>query len=234
MKRRRRAPYHMLVASLPALPRIGIAERLPINPARLESRLRMLTPEDAEIVARIRRFIQWQNQSHDRTDAEVAREYRKLLASNPHASVQAAITFRMNIRTIFAAMRRRHRGESQPPDEEWGAGNWVRHIEKHWSHPEFKLNSVFPWISQAREHFENGETLQLEELLMELVWDALDRRAFGRYFEFENIIAYLFKWDILQRWLSYREEAARQKFEELATALFLTSTAPSPKDAAAA
>lgn len=230
----RRTSYHMLVASLPALPRIGTTDRIPINPDRLAARLRMLTPEDAAVVDRILRFTQWQNKSHLRTDAEVAEEYRALLRDTPLSSMHAAIEFRLNIRTIMAAMRRRLHAESEPPDEEWGAGPWVHHIEKHWSHPDFKLGSVYPWIPRAREHFEKGESRQLEELLMELVWESLDRQSFGHYFEFETIIAYVFKWDILRRWLSYREEDARRQFERLAESLFSRdAVAPQPNAPAA-
>ena len=45
-----RRSYYTLVASLPALPRLEQAERLPINETRLVERLRMLHPEDAKQV----------------------------------------------------------------------------------------------------------------------------------------------------------------------------------------
>lgn len=216
----------MLVASLPVLPRIGQAERLPINEARLESRLRMLRPEDATIVDRLRKFVQWQNQSSDLGDAGVSQTYRELIERNRHPAVRRTIEFRMNIRTVMAALRRRKRGETEPPeDPSWGTGPWVRHISANWSHPDFKLGAVFPWLPRARELFEKGEVLKLEELLMNLVWDELDRNAFGRHFELDAIVAFLFKWDILRRWLSYREEEALAQFQAITSHLFPGSPA---------
>jgi hypothetical protein len=212
----------MLIASLPALPRIGEAERLPINETRLEARLRLLRPEHAEIVRKLRDFLHWQNQPPDLTDTEVAGSYAELMADNSHASVRWVIEFRMNLRTVMAALRRRRRGENEPPTGlAWGAGSWVRHIESNWSHPDFRLASVFPWLPRARELFEKGE-----ELLMELIWDHLDRHAFGKPFEFEAVIAFLFKWDMLRRWLSYEEDDARKQFETIADGLLSENSAP--------
>ena len=212
--------YYQLVASLPFLPRPREAERLPINQARLDERLSMLRPDDREVVGQLLRFVRWQNHDLSEDDAAVAGQYEALLAGNPHPAVRSAITFRMNLRTVMAALRRRRRGESEPPSSRWGAGPWVRHIESHWSHPDFRLASVFPWISRAREHLERDETRELEELAMALTWEDLDRSALGKPFQLEAVIAFLFKWDILHRWLAYGEETARIQFDRIAEAMF--------------
>ncbi|MEM8955747.1 MAG: DUF2764 family protein [Verrucomicrobiota bacterium] len=226
---RTRHQYYGLVASLPALPRIGQTERLPINEPRLDERLRMLQPADASIVANLRHFIQWQNRNPNQTDAEIAAQYRELLEKNKHPAVRSAIEFRINLRTILAALRRRLRGEnSGPSDPDWGLGPWVSHIERNWGHPDFRLGKVFPWITEARQFLENGEAFKLEELAMNLVWDALDRSSVGKYFELENVIAFVFKWDVLNRWLSYREDNARAHFDDLAATLFPDPILPSP------
>ena len=220
--------YYALVASLPALPRIRQAERLPINEPRLEERLHMLSPEDATTVANLRQFIHWQNQTPDQTDDEIAVQYKELLAKNTHPAVRSAIEFRINLRTILAALRRRHRGETTAPDDpHWGLGPWVRHLETNWGHPDFRLADVFPWITDARQYLENDDALKLEELAMSLVWDALDRSAVGKTFELETVIAFVFKWDVLKRWLSYKEDTAREHFYDLANALFVAPAEPS-------
>ena len=87
----------------------------------------------------------------------------------------------MNLRTILAALRRRHRGERKRPATRVGSRpTGSAHIETNWAHPDFKLGHIFPWISPARQHLENGESAALEELPMDLVWD-LSRSAFGKY-----------------------------------------------------
>jgi hypothetical protein len=52
--------YHMLISSLPALPPRFDVERLPITFERLQGRLRMLEPEDAEEIERMLAVIRCQ------------------------------------------------------------------------------------------------------------------------------------------------------------------------------
>lgn len=222
-----RRNYYTLVASLPAMPRFEEAERLPINETRLGERLRMLHPDDARDVARLRKAIQWESHPPGESDAEVSACYREILGEDSHPEVRSAVEFRLELRTVLAALRRRQRGEKDgPSDPDWGVGRWVRHIENNWTDPDFKLAHVFPWLPKAREHLANGEALALEKLVMNLVWDALERSAVGKHFVLENILVFLSKWDILRRWLSYGEDSALRRFEELTAGLLVDHEQP--------
>jgi len=211
-------PYFTLVASLPALPHFTQAERLPINRERLQERFAMLDPQDAELMERAADFLAFQRHPAARSEAEMELYYRKLCEVVKHPTLLALLQFPVNVRTIVAALRRRQAGEPPPkPGEPWGFGPWVRHIEQHWEHPDFKLAPVFPWITQVRLHLENQEALALERLLMNLIWQHVERVVPGGDFTLETLLAYLFKWDMVLHWLSYDAEAGRQRFEELAT-----------------
>jgi hypothetical protein len=215
---KRRNEYYTLIASLPPLVRYDRAERLPINPERLQQRLRMLEPEDADVVERATAFLAWERHPAERTDSEMVASYTRLAALIDHPALTAMFEFPINQRTIMVALRRRHRGRPVPAaDELWGVGPLVRHIVRNWDHPDFRLASLYPWIPEARAHVEAGEALALERLLMSVNWDWVDRLAQGNEFGFEKVLAYLFKWHILQRWLSYDSEAAKARFEELIT-----------------
>jgi hypothetical protein len=212
-----RRQYYTLIASLPYLPRFDRAERLPITRERLRERRRMLEPDDAELVERAVRFLAWHRQAVDRTDAEMVADYRRMAAlMEEEPALMNMFEFRVDQRTIMAALRRRQRGLPAPtPGKPWGVGRWVRHIERNWDAPNFKLSAVHPWIPQAREYLEAGESLALERLLFSRAWDRWDRMAQGDTFGFEALVAYLFKWDILIRWLSYDRDGAKTRFEEL-------------------
>lgn len=214
----RQRQYYTLVASLPLLPHFDRAERLPINEVRLAERLRMLEPGDRRVVERTQAVIAWQWQPVERTDEEVAASYRQMCdLASAYPALMQIVEYRMQKRTIMAALRRRHRGLPAPdPGEIWGVGPWVRHIERHWMDPDFKLSAVFPWIPRARQHLEQGETVALERLLMGLIWTQMDRLTAHDMFGFEGVLAYLFKWDMLRRWLSYNREAAALRFDALA------------------
>lgn len=209
--------YYTLIGSLPYLIRFDQAERLPINVVRLEERLRMLEPDDAVLVERTAAFLAWQRQPVERTDAEVVSLFDDALEwASVEPGLLDMIEFRMNIRTVMAALRRRNSDKTAPePGEAWGVGPLVRQIERYWDDPDFKLGQRLPWIQQAREYVESGETLALEKLLMDLSWNQADMMAQKDAFAFDALLAYLFKWDILNRWLSYDSGAAKARFEKL-------------------
>lgn len=213
---KRQNQYYTLIASLPRLVRFDRAERLPINPERFDERLRMLEPEDAEVVERAVAFLAWQGQPVARTDGEMVADYERLAEVMDHPALKAMLEFPINLRTIMAALRRRHRGLPAPrTGEPWGVGPLVGHIERNWDEVDFKLAALYPWIPQARALLEAGEALALERLLMSLNWERVDRLAQGNEFGFEAVLAYLFKWDMVHRWLSHDPEAAKARFEEL-------------------
>ncbi len=219
--------YYTLVASLPPLPHFSRAERLPINRQRLDERLRLLSDADAAVLASARAVVEWGAHSAIQTDAEVIRRYEVARSSTADSFLLSALRFRIDLRTVIAALRRRLRGEqSGPCHSTWGAGDWVAHIEKYWRHPDFKLEPVFPWLPAARQHLESGHSADLEELLMNLVWDHLGRSAPGREFALDAVIAFVFKWDILERWLSYDGAEARARFSDLGAQVI--ASAPSP------
>ena len=208
--------YYTLLASLPHLPRFDQAERLPVTRERLRQRNSMLTPEDAALLERAAEFIDWQRQTATRTDEEMIAAFGRLQEQLAHPTLQSFFEFPINQRTIMAALRRRHRGFPAPSHgEPWGVGQYVRHIENNWDDPHFKLNAAHPWIIQARVHLEAGETLALERLLKNVLWDHVDRSVEPYDFGFRAVLAYIIKWDILDRWLSYNVEDAETRFQEL-------------------
>jgi len=209
-------PYYTLLASLPPLPRFDRAERLPITRERMRQRFSMLTTEDAALFEHAAAFLAWQRQTATRTDEEMIASFKRMEEHIAHPALQSFFEFPIDQRTIMAALRRRHRGFPGPaPGEPWGVGRYVRHIENNWDDPYFKLSAVYPWIAQARTHLEAGETLALERLLKNVLWDYVDRSVQPYDFGFQAILTYIIKWDILNQWLSYNIEDAKVRFEEL-------------------
>ncbi len=208
--------YFTLIASLPALPHFATAERPPINRERLDGRLKMLEDDDRRIVDQAEGFIAWQRQPATRTDKEVIEYFARLEALDLPETLKRTMRYRMDMRTIFAAMRHRARGLGRPP-KPWGAGTWAAAIERRWEHPDFQLQAVYPWLPEARRLLEAGRSLDLEKMLMEKVWRQLNEISETHAFGLEEILAYLFKWDIVQRWTLNNASAARARIEGLAS-----------------
>ena len=211
-------PYFTLLASLPPLPRFDQTDRLPITRERLQLRRSMLTADDLELFDRAAEFLAFQRQTATRTDQEMISNYNEMEKRIALPTLQSIFNFPIDQRTIMAALRRRFRGMPAPTaGEPWGVGRYVNHIERNWDHPDFKLGVVYPWISQARAHLEAGETLALERLLKNTLWDHADRSVPAYEFGFSAVLVYIIKWDILELWLSYNIEDAKERFEELVT-----------------
>lgn len=207
--------YYELVASLPHLPRFDQAESLPISRERLLNRLKMLEPEDYKIADKAAELIAWRRQTTGRTDAEIVEIYKDGMKLFSSPVLKELLGLPINQRTILSALRRKEMGLPKPASKElWGMGDLVGHIERNWDAPYFKLAAVYPWIVQAKADLQSNDSLHLEYLLKNLIWDKLGRLLFKNSFGFEVVIAYLMKWDIIQQWLSFKKEGATSRFEE--------------------
>lgn len=207
--------YYTLVTSLPPLPDFEVADRLPINRHRLRERLQMLNPDDHAEAHRATAFLSWQAQPVTRTDREIVGHYRRVVAEVRNPTLRWLLTFRLERRTVQAALRRRHLGLPAPEGTDWGVGPVVRSIQQRWSQPDFGLTPVYPWIPKMVGLLEAGDTMGLERLLMRTVWDHHSRLAEPFGFRFEAVLIYLFKWDILSRWLAQDAAAAATRFADL-------------------
>ena len=86
-----------------------------------------------------------------------------------------------------------------------------------WDRNDLGLTHLLPWIGEAARLLEDGAAMQLEKLLMDAVWTRLGRIAERSPFGFEPVMGFVFRWDILQRWLSYDAEKASLRFQKLVT-----------------
>jgi hypothetical protein len=211
--------YVLLMASLPPLGSLFEAVTPPISRIKLESRLALLEPSDRLTLERIAHLIAWSAQPLERTDAEFVAEAHRFLESCRHPTLVQLVTQRLDMRTVVAALRRRHRGEAQPPSGEvWGFGAWVGLIERHWSAPTFGLEAIVPWVAQAQDLLQKGDLIGFERLQFSLVWAMLDRLGSGHQFDFEALILYLARWSLVSRWSGYRGDAAVVRFRSLVAA----------------
>ncbi len=178
----------------------------------------MLVQEDAEAARVAMNFLWWERQPIERTDEEVMSFYKQIMTSGLQPTLRTFIQFQMTLRTILAALRRRHRNLPAPSKGmAWGIAPWVGHIERNWDDENFKLSTLLPWLPEVRQLLETEETLELQKFIMNLSWNFLDQLTEGHYFTFDVFLTYLFKWDLLNRWLLYNKHNAIIRFEKLTT-----------------
>ncbi len=206
--------YYQLVAALPPLRDFRRTKFLPLSQRRLEERLALLHPEDLADLRMAVSLVSWRRQPINRTTAEIAAMYEEIMAATRNRALRSTVEFRMDIRTVMVALRLKRMGRGLPSGR-WGVGRYTKMIESRWADPEFGLAAVFPWIPEARTFLDQGNAMELESLLMGLLWTKLSQVTDRHPFGFEQVFAFAFKWDILHRWLSYDAATARQRFDEL-------------------
>ncbi len=211
-----RTAYYTLVASLPRLPHFEGAGWLPLSRKQLDQRLTMLTREHALQLRNAEGLVEWQRQPITRTSQQVAEKYRKLMPDISDPSLREFVEYRMAQRTALVALRRRRLGLPPPATGEiWGVGPWLNLMMTCWDRNDLGLGHLLPWIEEAADLLNSGSAMELERLLMAAVWERLGRLAERSPFGFEPVFAFVFRWDILQRWLSYNAEKGRTRFQEL-------------------
>ena len=209
--------YVMLICSLPFHGPLFGAHHTPLSRLRLEQRLRVLKPEDAVTLRRVTEILDFSHHSMELTDAELVRRTRTLEAELT-GFLGELLRFRMEMRTLLAAQRWRRWGQAGPPGPGWGYGRWVAQIERNWHEPGFRLERFFPWVTDAERLLRADDSLGLERLKLAVTWAHLDRMSEGHWFDFEAVVLYVLRWELIARWTGQDGDAALGRFDTLAAA----------------
>ena len=206
--------YYMLISSLPALPPRLDVDRLPITLERLQARLRMLDPEDAQEIGRMRDILAWSRQFVEADDAAVVKRYGELMQEVTNPLIREVLAAVMDVRMIVAALRRRRHGLGPPTV---GFGQWFDHIRRHFNQPDFRLGHAFPGIIRFDQLLGQGDVLNLYRHMLGAVWTYLKKRAEDYVFSFEAVVLYIARWEIMRQWRQLQAERGRAVFEALVT-----------------
>lgn len=177
----------------------------------------MLEPEDRLVTRQLALYFLWDNQPLDRTDAEVIARYHELLQEAANPLVRHLIQNRTAMRLILSAIRRQRAGLGPPP---WagnvrGAEELTNHIRKHWHQPYFNLGSRYRWVEPFTKLYDAGDTVAAQRVLFAQRWRDWTKIAEQHTFSFEAVIAYLVRWEIVDRWASQNAAAGQARFANL-------------------
>lgn len=210
--------YTMLMASLPPHPlSLWNLKNKPVTRIHLERRLTLLKDQDRQQLEQIESILHWSKMDpNNTTDAIITTETTRIIQSIDHPLLRDIIVWRMEVRTLITAIRRRKLGMEAPSKNEcWGYGQVVPFIRNNWQIDDFSLSHRFPWVSLANTLFETEQSVELEKLLFNLSWQHYERIGRVHYFDFEAVVIYVLRWNIVNRWAQSNQEIALRQFEML-------------------
>lgn len=187
----------------------------PISRFQLDRRLSMLDVADQECLAMIEQLLHWDHLTEAVDESVLIRLAEKARSQLDSQTLRELVDWRLDMRTIMAALRRKHMGKAAPTTSRWSYGTRYGYIRNHWHLPTLGLGKTFPWISKVAECLRTGNCVELEKTLLQAVWDQLDRLAARHWFDFEAVVIYVLRWNLVARWTSYNTDKAQLRFRKL-------------------
>ncbi len=209
--------YIMLMASLPPhAPDLFTAKQPPISRIKLNQRLTMLEPEHREKLDLIENLVHWDRLAIATSDDQIIQRGKQTLNAINNDLMKKIISWRLEKRSMVAALRRKQLDLSAPePGQKWGFGERCETLVQHWAEPAFGLQRQFPWLEEAERLMNTGKHLDLERMLLHQVWVFYDRLSSHHFFDFEAVIIYVLRWDVIDRWSRYDDEKAAARLQSM-------------------
>lgn len=208
--------YALLITSLPAHKHLLFDEKhTPLSRLQLDKRLTLLDEQDASDLLKISGLLHWP-QIKNEIDSSFVNKTLSSIASIDNDFVKNIIIWRLELRIILAALRMRNQGLKQAPDKKlFGFDSWHFYISNYWHEADFGLSQQLPWVAKVNELLLAKQSFQLEQLLLNIVWEHYQRYSQGHYFDFEAVIIYVLRWDMISRWCGNDKTAAVDRFNRL-------------------
>lgn len=209
--------YAMLVCYLPPLPATPFAIRqTPLSRLQLDRRLALLLPEDAADLAVFESMAHWDSIPLGTSDQAFLARVDSDLDCLTRPTLREMLLWRLELRTLVGALRRRQLGLPAPGSgEAFGLGECLGAIRRHWLAPDFRLGYRHSWVPAAHELLRAGQHDALERLLFSIVWDHYSRLACKHHFDFEAVVLYVLRWNLIDRLTRHEATAAVRQFEAL-------------------
>ncbi len=208
--------YALLISSLPPHKHnLFATEHLPVTQIQLNKRLQWLDEKDAQDLSLINDLLYWSTLSAVSDDDFVAHALQTLPKVS-NTFFKQMILWRLEMRTLITALRHRQQGRVPASEKDVsGFGRWPLILSRNWQHHDFGLGRHFPWLAQAAELISQHNSLELEKLLLNLVWQQYERQGNGHYFDFEAVVIYVLRWDIINRWRQCDPQQALTRFNRM-------------------
>lgn len=209
--------YVALVSSLPNMERLFFAKQPPLSRLRLDKRLEALTRDHAATLATVENAMSWGAYDMSVRDDDAISRVERALSEIAEPALQAIVQERFDVRIAVAALRCRAQGQTQAAFAA-SYGRWGRRFAENWSDPAFGMSRRHLWLPAAAALIKERDPKGLERHILDATLRQLQRRSAFHLFDLEAVVIYVLKWSIFDRWARLNVEAAKQRFDQLASA----------------
>lgn len=150
---------------------------------------------------------------HRLPEVEISERYWNYMLSQKEKLVKKYAEFSLNIKNIITALncRKYH----LDIEKEIIGDSKLTHQLRTSRAKDFELSDDYPYIDKVLGLFEKEDMAEREYNIDMLYWDFLGQETDYKYFTFDNVIAFLLKLMILERWSKMTTEQGKKIFREL-------------------
>ena len=146
-------------------------------------------------------------------EVELSERYWNFMLSQKEKLVKKYAEFSLNIRNLITALNCR-KYHLDIEKEVIGDSYFVNQLKTSRA-KDFELSDDYPYVDKVLALFEKDHTAEREYRIDMLYWEFLDEMTGHKYFTFDNVIAFMLKLMILERWSKMTTEQGKKIFREL-------------------
>jgi hypothetical protein len=194
-------------------------QETPISRLQLEKRLKLL-PVDKYTLAFTVESLIWTSWFMPQQSVTDLRNVFQSVIDTQSIFLRDTLMWFFDLRSILAALRMRNEKKEPPenPQECW-ITRWNHKLLKNWNELDFGLKSIYPWLPKVAADIAKKDTAAVEQFLLSYIWKYLSILETGHYFDFEAIIIYLLRWNIIHYWSQFNKINALNQLNELSNLL---------------
>lgn len=146
-------------------------------------------------------------------EVEFSERYWNFMLSQKEKLVRKYAEFSMNVKNLITALNCR-KYHLDIEKEVIGNSHFANQLKTSRA-KDFELSDEYPYVDKVLALFEKDNTAEREYKIDMLYWEFLDEMTGHKYFTFDNVIAFMLKLMILERWSKMTTEQGKKIFREL-------------------
>lgn len=146
-------------------------------------------------------------------EVEFSERYWNFMLSQKERLVRKYAEFSMNVKNLITALNCR-KYHLDIEKEVIGNSHFANQLKTSRA-KDFELSDEYPYVDKVLALFEKDNTAEREYKIDMLYWEFLDEMTGHKYFTFDNVIAFMLKLMILERWSKMTTEQGKKIFREL-------------------